>query len=568
MRLKLPVSATAVSPNDDHRTSIGPAQSRGQSLNAATRYLSAAAHLRKAMLPAQISDATRFSRQGSRAPHPVGRRYAMRVLLSAEGVVPMPGVDLRTVQRHCRIAVVETLLRDIAALGVLTAAGILQPLGTLIAVLLFLVPLMATARRKVPSGVPIGIALGILLAVTAVNPSPRNLFFAPLIAFVALLLIASADILWSAHRVCGLWRQTSVAPTQMPGSNVVYYNKHGFIGSGVASSAFPLTVPLDKAKDKTKPVQGVTAAKLLAYIGSHLATQGVSDGRPHGYAHDPAAATSPPAEPTPADDETSSRHFTYGLPYLDVDQVVAVPLPPVRKVPFTRFSRLSLNYAEHPAAADMHRTVDESPSDFPYRHYVRAITASWDGQLVVSVFVNAALQGHFLQVVIRPYLIAPIGADLKAADTLVGRPRVALVLSCLAMNTRQFLRAAESVRSIARGGVGKADSADPEPLKPGLLSIRERYAQPAIDHIYHSEDAARLITVMEEKVIRATMRYLDICNVDVIEAEDRIMNTFVQNTINGAGNIVIDSTISQSTMTATSGQGNATTNGSRGSGNP
>jgi hypothetical protein len=246
-----------------------------------------------------------------------------------------------------------------------------------------------------------------------------------------------------------------------------------------------------------------------------------------------------------------------------------VPLPRVRKVPFTRFSRLSLNYAEHPAVADMHHSVDKSPSDFPYRHYIRAVTASWDGQLVVSVFVSAALQGHFLQVVIRPYLIAPIGADLKAADSLVGRSHVALVASCLAMTARQFLRVAERVGIIARrGAAGKTDRAQAEPVKPGLLSIREQYAQPATDHIYHSEDAARLITVMEEKVIRATMRYLDISNVDVSESEARIMNTFVQNTINGAGNIVVDSTISQSTMTATSGQGNATTNGSGGSGQP
>jgi hypothetical protein len=569
MRLKLPVPATAVSPEDDDRTSIGSAQPPSHSLNEATLYLSAAAHLRQAMLPARISDVSRFSRRTSRAPHPVGRSYAMRVLLSAEGMVPMPAVDLDVVRRNCRAAILQTLLRDIAALGVVTTAIILQPLGTLIVVLLFLVPLMATARRKVPPGVPVGIVLAILLAVAAVNPSPRNLFFVPLIAFATLFLIATVDLLWSAHRVRGLWRQTSAVPARTPDSSVVYYNKRGFIGSGVASSAFPLTVPLDKAKDKTKPVHDVTAAKLLAYIGHHLATQGVNDDQPHGYAHDPATATSLPAEPTPADDGASPRHFTYGLPYLDVDQVVAVPVPPTRKVPLTRFSRLSLNYAEHPAVADMHRTVDKSPSDFPYRHYTRAITASWDGQLVVSVFVSAALQGHFLQVVIRPYLIAPIGADLKAADSLVGRPHVALILSCLAMSARQFLRAAERVNGIARRGVAsRSESAEAESVKPDLLSIRERYAQPATDHIYHSEDAARLITLMEEKVIRATMRYLEICNVDVIESEARIMNTFVQNTINGAGNIVVDSTISQSTMTATSGQGNATTNDSGGSGKP
>lgn len=567
MRLKFQVPAATVSPEDDHRASIGPAKLRGQPLNEVTRYLSAAAHLRQAMLPAQITDAGRFGRPVQRTPHLVGRTYAMRVLWTTEGVVPMPAVDLRIVKRNCRAAVLQTLLRDIIAVGVLTAAAILQPLGSLIAVLLFLIPLIAAARRKVPSWVPIGIAFAILLAVTAIRPSPKNFFFVPLIAFAALFLIGTADVLWSAYRVRELWRQTSATPARMPDSTVVYYDKHGLIGSGIPSSALPLTIPLDKAKDKTKPVHGVTAAKLLAYIGSHLATQGVGDGGPHGYAYDPAATASLSAEPMPADDRTSPLHFTYGLPYLDIDQVVAVPVPPDRKVPFTRLSRLSLNYTEHPAVADMDRTVDESPSDFPYRHYIRAVTASWDGQLVVSVFVSAALQGHFLQVVIRPYLITPIGADLKAADSLVSRSRVGLALSCAAITARQFLRIAERVGGIARSGAtNQVDSVKAKPVKPGLLSVRERYAQPATENIYHSEDAARLITVMEEKVIRATMRYLDLCNVDVIEAEDRIMNTFVQNTINGSGNIVIDSTISQSTMTATSGQGNVTTNGPGGTG--
>lgn len=564
MRLNSPTSATVASPDDD-RTSTSPAQPHGRPLNAVTRYLSAAAYLRKAMLPARISDVGQFSWTTPRAPHPVGLSYALSVLLSAEGEVPMPAVDLRTVRRNCLVAIWQTLLRDIASLGVLSAAIILQPLGTLVAILIFLVLLLAAARRKVPSTVPIGIALAILLAGIVVDPSPGNLFFGPLVAFVALFLLAAADILWSAYRVRRLWRHASAASAQVSVPSVVFYNKHGFIGSGIASSAFPLTVPLDKANDKTKPVQGVTAAKLLAYIGSHLATQGVSDGRPHGYAHDPATATSLPTDPAPAGDGTAPQHFTYGLPYLAVDQIVAVPVPPVRKVPFTRFRRLSVNCAEHPAAADIHRTVDKSPSEFPYRNYVRAISASWNGQLVVSVFVSAALQGHFLQVLIRPYLIAPIGADLKTADSLVVRPRTTLVLSCLAMTVRQCLRTAERVSGIARDGIRTTvDRAKAEPGKPGLVSIRERYAQPATDNIYHSEDAARLITVMEEKVIRATMRYLGICNVDVNEAEDRIMNTFVQNTINGAGNIVVESTISQSTMTATSGQGNTTTNGPAG----
>lgn len=35
----------------------------------------------------------------------------------------------------------------------------------------------------------------------------------------------------------------------------------------------------------------------------------------------------------------------------DVDEVTAAPLPPLRKVPLTALTRLSVSYAEHPAAA-------------------------------------------------------------------------------------------------------------------------------------------------------------------------------------------------------------------------
>lgn len=174
---------------------------------------------------------------------------------------------------------------------------------------------------------------------------------------------------------------------------------------------------------------------------------------------------------------------------------------------------------------------------------------------MVSVFVSAALQGHFLQVFIRPYLIAPVDADLRIADGLVKCRRVILVIRCLAMTARQFLPAAESVAGSARsGGGGTKSRAGAEPVKPVLLSVREQYAQQATDNVYHSEDAARLITVMEEKVIRATMVYLGECNVDVHDAAERIMNTFVQNTINGTGIIVNDSTVNQSMMTNTAGQ--------------
>jgi hypothetical protein len=525
-----------------------------------TRYLSAAAHLRSAMLPAQVSDTDRLL-PVMRAPHPVGRTYAMRVLYSTAGEIPMPAVDMDMVRRNCHAAVRQALARDAVAISLLGAVVILQPLGTLIAVLVFVVPLFAAARtkRNVSTWVPVGLSLGLLLALTALNPSPRNYCFIPVIALAMSFLIVIADLLCSVCQVRRIWTLMSNAPARMADGNVVFYDKHGIIGSGVSIRSFPITIPLDKPKDPDQPVRDVTAADLLAYVGTHLKAQGVSDGLPHGYAHHPNAATSL-SEPLDFDGDSAFQHFTHGLPNLEVRQVRAAQVPEPRKVWFTSLHRLSVGYAEHPAA-DPHRQFGTSPVDSPVRDYTRAVTATGDGQLVASIFVSAALQGHFLQVVIRPYLIAPIDADLRSADSLANCSRAALVVTCMAMAAQQSLAVAEAIRSnLQRGTAARGEKPKVEPVKPRLLSVREEYAQTETDSLYHSEDAARLIGVMQQKVIRTTMAYIEDCNIDTGQVEAQIMQTFVQNTINGTGNIVSGGQVSQSPMTTMQGQGNSAVN--------
>jgi hypothetical protein len=66
------------------------------------------------MLPAVIEDPDTFLR---RPPQPVGRVYARRVLFERQGLVPMPGVDLTELRRHCYAAFRQTLIRDGAALA-------------------------------------------------------------------------------------------------------------------------------------------------------------------------------------------------------------------------------------------------------------------------------------------------------------------------------------------------------------------------------------------------------------------------------------------------------------------
>src|SRR2546430_14919843 len=79
-----------------------------------TRYLRAAAHLRRSMLPDEITDPDMAT---SRPPLPVGRAYAIQVLFRHGSRIPMLAVDVGKVRKSCWVALVQTTVRDMAAIG-------------------------------------------------------------------------------------------------------------------------------------------------------------------------------------------------------------------------------------------------------------------------------------------------------------------------------------------------------------------------------------------------------------------------------------------------------------------
>jgi hypothetical protein len=294
-----------------------------------------------------------------------------------------------------------------------------------------------------------------------------------------------------------------------------------------------------------------SAAELLAYIGGHLLTQGVGDGEVHGYAHHPL--------PVEGEQQTAaaSAHFTYGLPYLDVGAVVAVPVPRGKLRPFKSSRVLRLGHLTERATSEIADMVNRSPSDYPERHYIRASTASWDGQLVASVYVSAALQGHYLRVIAWPYVLAPFVAELKVADELVERHMLLQVVMSGLWTVRQCVAAAKKLNSLARK---PSKFRQTDPAMRGLRSLRERYAQVFTDNVHQEEDADRIIRVMELKVVRVTMAYLRECNIDIEEYEKQVLNNIQNNTIIGTGNITTGGTFNNSSVNAT-GNGNKKTDG-------
>jgi hypothetical protein len=584
MKLKATTPAIPASPNGGHPDGSDIPVSH------ATRYLSAAAHLRRPMLPDEIKDP---DLTGPRPPLPVGRSYARRVLRYAEGSVPVTAVDSNKIKKHCRIAVWQTVIRDALAVAVLIVSAVLEPWGTVIILGLVVAAILLVGRIRLFSPVAATAAAGVTLALLAAGDRGERWLTIPLIGLAACFAIYAADILLSAHHVRKIWRQSSAQPTpaavpaampvtrpftaadrQQPGTGVgtlgngqtgpaghanghaalpengpdrVYYDKHGIVGAGTRRIPLTLTVPLDKPGEEDQQIRSFRTSDLLKYISAHIVSQGVADERPHGYAYGPAATDDGGEVALP-----QSRHFTFGLPYLDVADVAADPLPKGKKHPVRRGRILPLRYHSRPSDDDMRGMINRSPSEHPERHYTRIRTSSWDGQLVASLYLNASLQGHFLRLIMRPYILAPVVSDLKFADELAERHPLVIACMAVVITVRQFSFAVERLhRLTAKSGTPGQGHA----RKSGLHSTREHYAVDYIENMHQAEDANRIVAILEQKIFRVTMDFLKNHNIDIGEYEKQVLNYFVQYNNSTTGNIITGGNITDSPVTSGGGAG-------------
>ena len=533
-----------------------------------TRYLCIAPYLRRVMLPREIIEPLTLS---ARRPLPIGRSYALRVLFGVEGELPMPGVSVELVHRHCRVALIQTCLRDATAIATMATVAFLAPLSTFITLAVIVTPIVLIRRIRLMSPPAIGALTGVTVALFWGWRGRQESYAEPLISLGICFLIYLGDILWSLRQVRKLTRKPSVPEVPEPAdvaitiapSNTwpvviaehwteftttgqltvndthaarqVYYEKDSIVGGGAPSNSFPLTIPLDNPLRADHEMTKFTARQLLSHIKLQIATQGVGDGTLDGHAYSPGSVNGD--QPSQA-----AVHFTYGLPDLHVDTVLATPFPRPKKYLFLPWDVFRLEAGKASAA-------DPSPSAHPNRRYVRATTVSWDGQLVISVYVSAALQGHYLHVMIRPYILAPLVSELKSADKVLERH--AFLRACMAvqLTAREFVAAAHTIRSLT-GGLRKRENAtDPQPAG---RSTRERYAQHYLDNMNQEEDAERIIRILERKIATATLDYLQECNIGTGEYASRIIYNIENHVIGGGA--IYSGTFNAPIATAT-GQG-------------
>lgn len=96
---------------------------------------------------------------------------------------------------------------------------------------------------------------------------------------------------------------------------------------------------------------------------------------------------------------------THALPNCDVAEFLGVPEGRWKDL---RRNSEGGEKGEWPEAIEMCTEARDAPTGHFSRRYLAAQVVAWDGQIVVTVFAHAALEGNTLHFVTRPHVLAPL----------------------------------------------------------------------------------------------------------------------------------------------------------------
>lgn len=172
-------------------------------------------------------------------------------------------------------------------------------------------------------------------------------------------------------------------------------------------------------------------------------------------------------------------------------------------------------------APDLTDRGRKSPSSKPTRRYLRAQCITWDGQVVVSVFVHAALEAGELRLTVRPHVMTPLYNELKVTTAPVGRRGVRLLRW---VTIQALLDAAVGPlalwRLVARIALG--ESTEERAVEEDPVSLRDRYSTEEVTDMHQSDDAKRHVVLMETCVFRTVAAYLRDLGVDTTAYDQQV----------------------------------------------
>ncbi|WP_328904889.1 PRA1 family protein [Streptomyces sp. NBC_00234] len=230
---------------------------------------------------------------------------------------------------------------------------------------------------------------------------------------------------------------------------------------------------------------------------------------------------------------------THALPNCDVAEFLGIPQ--------NRWKKLSRDVdgnakAEWPEATEMCTEAREAPTGHFSRRYLAAQVVSWDGQIVVTVFAHAALEGNTLHFVTRPHVLAPLLPSVDAGPAkgweLARKVAEAPLHAC-----GDTVELAVRLYNIIGRGLGLLSAAVtaaaivPQKDDGMPVSLREHCSRVTTEDMHQTEDVQRYVSILQTRMFSTVGAFLSDHGLAIGEFQRQAV-AITQNFISGDNNQV------------------------------
>lgn len=201
---------------------------------------------------------------------------------------------------------------------------------------------------------------------------------------------------------------------------------------------------------------------------------------------------------------------------------MTAPLPhlsavPVVGMPAARW--LTANWNGAGQDVDLTALSGRAPSSLPERPYLRIQAISWQGQVVVNVFVHAAFEAGELRLTLRPQVGTPPYPRLRTVSQRMSRT---LPLNAF-LDALDFLRPPKPAKA--------KPPADVDPV-----SLRDRFSLEEATDRHQNDDAKRHVTLIQRLVFEIVRHHLNEKGIATEEYAKQVDSVFNMITIYGDNN--------------------------------
>jgi hypothetical protein len=289
--------------------------------------------------------------------------------------------------------------------------------------------------------------------------------------------VSSDHLPWLGLRARG---RVSDIKTAQSRPELPYDPMERFVGAGRdVWGAANIDIPL-KPKDPKESVRAFGEADLLRRVGNALIKLG-----------------------------RGKHEITDPLPGFSMTPVQG--LPEAMWLQRTRDSKVEL--------PDLRGLGRKSPSGKPDRLYLRAQCISWGGQVVVNVFIHAALEAGELRLTVRPHVMTPLYNELRGVTGALSKRGLRLLgwitMQSLLDATTGPVAAWRIAARLGEKNEVRAKEEDP-------VSLRDRYSTEEISDMHQSDDARRHVVLRQSCIFRTVDTFLDELGVDTAAYERQV----------------------------------------------